>query len=320
MGLSKKTWSSYRTAEKMLLKCFHEKRRRLELPIKKNDILVFIEWLGTERKVRATTIESYLAGVRQMHTVKGIDPPEIRSRLVKQVLKGISNKNATDDRTRQKTGRLAMTSNIMLLLKELVRTWDQKPEMKIMVWSICTLAYAGSFRIHEILCRNQNKFDPDFDLLWEDVTLTENGPGDVTGRLSVKLKCPKESKNGKGTVVDVFESGNQLCPVKAFKKWRSHADIKKGFPVFELDGAAMTGNRMNKILSELLEPQIGRDKGRITTHSFRAGIATLLAEKGFDDDEIMTVGRWHSRAYEAYVKKPRTRRASMAKAIARMGI
>ena len=69
MGLSKKTWSSYRTAEKMLLKCFHEKRRRLELPIKKNDILVFIEWLGTERKVRATTIESYLAGIRQMHTV-----------------------------------------------------------------------------------------------------------------------------------------------------------------------------------------------------------------------------------------------------------
>ena len=117
MGLSKKTWSSYRTAEKMLFKCFHEKRRRLELPIKKNDILVFIEWLGTERKVRATTIESYLAGIRQMHTVKGIDPPEIRSSLVKQVLKGISNKNATDDRTRQKTGRLAMTSNIMLYLK-----------------------------------------------------------------------------------------------------------------------------------------------------------------------------------------------------------
>ena len=81
-----------------------------------------MEWLRTERKVKAVTIESYLAGIRQMHTVRGIEPLEIRSNLVNQVLKGLKNKNARDNRTRQKPKRLAMTTNIMLLLKELVRT------------------------------------------------------------------------------------------------------------------------------------------------------------------------------------------------------
>ena len=122
LGLSKQTWSSYKTAERMLLKCLKEKKKKLDLPVGQTDILTFVEWLRTERKVKAVTIESYLAGIRQMHTVRGIEPLEIRSNLVNQVLKGLKNKNARDNRTRQKPKILAMTTNIMLLLKELVRT------------------------------------------------------------------------------------------------------------------------------------------------------------------------------------------------------
>ena len=169
-----------------------------------------------------------------MHTVRGIEPLEIRSNLVNQVLKGLKNKNARDNRTRQKPKRLEMTTNIMLLLKELVRTWEQTPEMKVMVWSICTLAYAGSFRIHELLRRNQHSFDPNFDLLWGDIKLEANRTTEGKSRLSVKLECPKENKNGKQTIVDVFESGNQLCPVKAFRKWEGMAGKDSRYPVFEL--------------------------------------------------------------------------------------
>ena len=97
-----------------------------------------------------------------------------------------------------------------------------------------------------------------------------------------------------------------------------HGRKRQQVPVFELDGTAMTGHKMNEILKELLTPHLGTGKGKITTHSFRAGIATLLAGKGFDDEEIMSVGRWHSRAFEAYIKKPRTKRASIAKRVAEM--
>ena len=60
----------------------------------------------------------------------------------------------------------------MLLLKELIRTWEETTPVRIMTWSICTLALAGSFRIHELLCRTEKIYDPDFDLLWEDITKT----------------------------------------------------------------------------------------------------------------------------------------------------
>ena len=93
MGLSKKTWSSYKTAERMFLTCLKQMGKRLQLPVSNWDILVFIDWLGTDRKLRSSTIENYLAGLRQMHICKGIDPPDMHLVLVKQVLKGLKNKN-----------------------------------------------------------------------------------------------------------------------------------------------------------------------------------------------------------------------------------
>ena len=109
-------------------------------------------------------------------------------------------------------------------------------------------------------------------------------------------------------------------PGERVQEMGGHGRKRQQVPVIRttVDGTAMTGHKMNEILKELLTPHLGTGKGKITTHSFRAGIATLLAGKGFDDEEIMSVGRWHSRAFEAYIKKPRTKRASIAKRVAEM--
>lgn len=52
--------------------------------------LTFVDWLARVRKLKATTINSYLAGVRQLHVVRGLEPPLIRSGLVLLVLKDIA--------------------------------------------------------------------------------------------------------------------------------------------------------------------------------------------------------------------------------------
>ena len=252
-----------------------------------------------------------------MHICKGIEPPDMHSELVKQVLRGLKNKNLLDDRTKKTPRRLPMTKSIMLLLKELIRTWEESPPMKIMTWSICTLAFAGSFRIHELLCRTENVYDPDFDLLWEDITKTVPRNKDDRTMVSIRLKCPKESKAGKSTVVDVFETKDHLCPVKALGKWEKLARTQERSPVFlQQDGRLMTGQKLNVILDKLLRPNLNYKGGKITTHSFRAGVASMMAEEGLSDEEIKSMGRWHSRAFEAYVKKPRTKRATLAKAMA----
>ena len=56
--------------------------------------------------------------------------------------------------------------------------------------------------------------------------------------------------------------------------------------------------------------------GSISSHSFRSGIATSIAAAGYSDQEIMSMGRWHSSAFLYYIKAPREKRAMVAKELA----
>jgi hypothetical protein len=59
-GLAKETWSSYRTGDRMLLKCKKECNRKFDLPLEKADLLFFIDWLIRKRGLKAATVNCYL--------------------------------------------------------------------------------------------------------------------------------------------------------------------------------------------------------------------------------------------------------------------
>ena len=101
-SLTKKTWSNYRTAEAMLAKCCKHNNIKKELPI--SEATTFILWLANESGAKAATINSYLAGVRQLHIMKGLEPPLLRTGLVKLALKGKAHKDAAE---RRSIGKLA---------------------------------------------------------------------------------------------------------------------------------------------------------------------------------------------------------------------
>jgi hypothetical protein len=65
-----------------------EHKRKAELPVSEADTAIFVSWLIENRKVKAGTINGYLAGIRQMHVMKGVEPPQIRSSSRKLILKG----------------------------------------------------------------------------------------------------------------------------------------------------------------------------------------------------------------------------------------
>jgi hypothetical protein len=137
--------------------------------------------------------------------------------------------------------------------------------------------------------------------------------------LHVKLKCPKENKTAAATVVDVFQNGGKICPVKAFKKWKSLKFRQAGLPLFRWDsGTPLTGTKLNKIMKTLLGPHTDSTIGFFGTHSFRIGIATMLGQAGFEDQDIMATGRWSSRVFERYLKLARTKRSSVHQKISRL--
>jgi hypothetical protein len=117
MGVSQSTWNAYKTASTMLLKCQKDTGMAMEIPLSERNIIIFIDWLARVRNLKGSTIETYLSGVRQLHIVRGIEAPVIRTGLVKLVLKGLNNRDGIASRSEHLTGRLPMTTNVMLLLK-----------------------------------------------------------------------------------------------------------------------------------------------------------------------------------------------------------
>ena len=315
-GLARSTWSTYNTAERMLATCSKQRQRRMELPLSKEDLLEFIGWLIEVRKLKAGSINSYLSGLRQLHILKGMEAPMLRTDLVKFVLKGKKNMENIVTRKGEVVARLPITMNTMRLLKEKTRSWEASIEDKLLMWTIATLAFHGAFRIHELLCRTETEFDPDFALLSEDVKVKQKGDGKV---LEVKIKCPKESKTGKAVILEVYETKGKLCPVKAFERWTSVSSAARGLPLFRNKfGTPITGAKMNKWLRSRLEGHVNYSEGKFTSHSFRIGLATTLGTLGFSEADIKEAGRWSSNAYQLYMKLPQVKRAAVAKKIAEL--
>jgi integrase len=316
-SLAKSTWSTYGTAERMLGKCRKEIKKKMELPLTKEDVLEFVGWLASERNVKAGTINSYLAGIRQMHILKGMEPPVIRTNLLKFLLQGQKNKDNIRARAEDNIKRLPMTMTVMRLLKEEIRRWPADINQKLLAWAIATVAFHGAFRIHELLSKTESQFDPDFALLGKDIKLKKMAEGKRI--LELTLKCPKENKTGKAVVIDIFETEGALCPIKAYSRWLSRYPQESNMPAFrDKAGVPVTGAKMNRWLKELLEKHVNYDKARFTGHSFRIGLATTLGTLGFSNDDVKEAGRWSSNAYEVYMTLPRRRRQAVAQKISQL--
>jgi hypothetical protein len=291
------------------------------MPWGRKETLIFLDWLLTDRAVSAATASAYLAGIRKLHEIRGAEEPKLRSDIVNQVIKGKRNEEAVRKRNATNKGRLPVTLTILKLLKETIRKSNMPLEEKLLIWAVSTVAFHGSFRIHEILCKSETKFDPDFTLLEDDVKMEtfKTDKGLVGTVLLFSIKNPKEDKTGRIVVVDVHETGGPTCPVKAFCRWSDRRDKTRNKVLFRKnDGTPLTGRRFNQHLKYLLGPHIDYGKGKVTAHSFRSGVPSLLGQLGHSEEDIKKVGRWSSRSFEHYLKLPRTSRADIAQKLGRI--
>ena len=190
-----------------------------------------------------------------------------------------------------------------------------------MIWAVACLAFHGSFRIHELLSKKVQTFDPTTTLLGNDVRLVKTKiDGALEEILVIHLKSPKEERLGGGINVELFSTGTFSCPVSAWKKWCGIAKNVQSStkPVFRTqDGKCFSGACFNKELKSLLGPYIDYDKRKILSHSFRAGMASMMALAGYQDHEIMRQGRWHSDAFRVYCKTGRANRLKEQRDLAR---
>ena len=317
-SLAAGTFKSYGTAERHIIRCEKETKVKLRIPFGERETLTYIGWLINNRKVSSKTVEKYLAGLRMVHMKEGHNVPALRPEIVKTILTGLAQKERVDLRLGKKAERLPVTVSVLELIRhELIKS-DWPVARKRMILTVCYLAFFGSFRIHEILARGNMEFDIQTTLLGNNLCI-EYWPEKKTKVMKVWLKSPKELRHGTGIMVEIFPTNNHLCPIRAFEKWSKISKISKTKvkPIFRLeDGSNYTGKRFNDDLRKLLAKHLDYKKGKILSHSFRAGLATMMAKLGYSDEEIMRTGRWNSSAFLAYCKLGRVKRMAVAQEMA----
>ena len=107
-SLAKATWSSYRTSLRKLEEFSDETDTNISLPLADDTTISFVSWLLC-RGVAATTVDTYLSGLRQFHLTAGLTPPLLRTPLITTILKGQKNKENIEKLTKRAKTRIPIT-------------------------------------------------------------------------------------------------------------------------------------------------------------------------------------------------------------------
>ena len=237
------------------------------------------------------------------------------------MITGFKQRDLLHDKLTGRVGRAPITIHLMRVIRSRLRRSGWPLWRKRLVWVVAAFAFNGSFRIHELLSRSPTEFDPTSTLLGADVKMGVSMVNRAEVRtVKVHLKAPKETRLKQGISVDLFPTDSFMCPVVAFAKFvaSSPVPVVQGRPVFrDLGGKGYTGKAFNSDLKSLLAGQVDYSEGKVTSHSFRAGLATEMARVGYSDADIMTVGRWHSMAFLHYIKSDRIKRMKVGQELAK---
>ena len=141
-SLAKSTWSSYRTSVKKLEEFSEETATPIGLPISDDTAIAFVAWL-LSKGITASTVDTYLSGVRQWHLVSGTTPPLLRTPLISTVLKGKKNLDNIEKLTGRAKTRIPITPNLLKHMKSKLKKGDAPAHDRKLLWALSASAEAS---------------------------------------------------------------------------------------------------------------------------------------------------------------------------------
>jgi len=315
-SIAKSTWGKYQSAMKAF-SCFEAAHcTSFNWPLTKETCRAFATWCHSARHLQPSSIKGYLAGLKFVHLLKGMNGDHLTGDpIIHLILKGSFNASLQNPLT--SSTRRVVTFPLLLTIGHRIAASAWDPLAKQVVFTACTTGFFASTRMGEILACEEDNFDITSNLTWADIHLTE---GDS---ILIRLKQPKSGEK-EGEFVDLFRfPGYHCCPVKAFKLLAS-LQAKAGvygqnLPVFRFaSGKNLTTSHLNRVLADLLDDICCPGVSTISCHSFRAGIPSTIST--FPDlatsDLIKGWGRWKSDCYQSYTRLKLPQRANIFAQIA----
>ena len=309
MAISSETKKKYSTALNNVEKCEQELQEKLSFPWDNRSTLIFIGWC-IKRDLKTQSIRGYLSGISKVHLALGYNQLDTSTPIMKEIFNGHSNKHAqSNDSKRSK--RQPCTLKMLKLLKNEIKCSNIPEKDKLMIWTCCTVSFYGALRPGEALSIFENYFDPSLTLCKNDVKIVK-GKGEEKDAIHLDIKHSKTNKSGIAETIVIYSTSDMTCPVKAVSKLLNvNCNVSQSAPFFtNSDGKPLTQRKFNLLLRDLTK-SISKH-GVISGHSFRSGLISLFAKKGFSDESLKLIGRWSSRAFKVYIKMKRTARHEMA--------
>jgi hypothetical protein len=266
-------------------------------PIQAETARKFTAWAIRSKKLSTDSTKVYISDLKLAHKLRNLQCPFENDVFIPLMLKGAKNLATYNEIC--KPAKFVMSFHLLKIIGHEVAKSNWDKDRKLVIWTACCVAFFGSFRLGEILPRDNSENSWEC-LKWNQVIFTQKKSA------IINIKFPKVFRNIKGDFIDLFEIKNSdCCPYAALKKMASsHKDmVNKNRAVFSfLDGSLLTSKKFTDTIKGLLAKHIGDSANQLTGHSFRAGIPAALAEHPdlSSDHEIMIWGRWSSSSFRVY--------------------
>lgn len=307
-GLADSTQRTYKSGVGRYLSFCYAFGVSSPFPVSETLLCYFVSSLAQEG-ITPATIKIYLAAVRHAQIVRGHPEPRGSSTLprLRLIQNGIRRERAHS--APNSGGRLPITPLILRRMHGICGT-PTSSYSEALLWAAATVCFFGFFRAGEITVPAVAAFDSSVHLAWGDVSISEDGRV-----IRVFLKRSKTDQFGRGTEVFIGSTDDELCPVRAVRRYTALRGTSPGAFFRSTDGTPLTKasfvERVRAVLTRAGIPLSG-----YSGHSFRIGAATAAAQAGIPDSAIQALGRWSSSAFLRYIRPPRERLAQFSQSLA----
>ncbi|XP_078502881.1 integrase/recombinase xerD homolog [Lissotriton helveticus] len=277
---------STRTAYELAWKEFLESGAGWRAPgwRRSEDVVQFILHL-IDRGLTRVTIAGKLAGIAFMGKLLwGYSPSA--GEVGKRMLEGWSRERGREHMVRRPLSWQTLARVLQVLPSVCLNGFEVCLFSTLMVWM-----FFGAFRVSELLGSKVT-----FGVGWENVRFLEAG-------LHIWLARAKTDQHSKGRGIWLEASSPpETCPLGWARRLRDCSGAALEGPVFRhVDGSRVTEYQLRMVLRKALR-FLGLDETQYGTHSFRIGAATEAHNRGWSQQDIMSLGRWSSNCFRRYVR------------------
>lgn len=253
------------------------------------DIIDFIAYLF-KSGLTHSSINCYISGLSFHNKLNNLQD-NTNSFVVRKVIEGVKRVSIC-----KKYSRLPISRDLLGKILSVLNVITKSQYGAYLFRAAFSLCFHGMFRVGELTV--SDSYSLNHAVKKRDVKF-------VNGGLEVFFRSSKTDQFGSGVTIHVSSQLNkQLCPVAALAAFLPIHSQEQGLLFCHLDGSPLSKYQFSAILKPALSV-LGVTHAKISSHSFRIGMATQCAIDGYSDDHIKKLGRWKSGAYLRYIRIPK---------------